>query len=228
MPATDVAAKIRGALDDIKAADLDDPRLMEVLSLAENLVDSMKLFFGSLDNSIHSEFLHIGQYIARTRDEIAALRPNDIRESRLPTAGAELEAVVNDTETATETIMTLAEDIMALEPDNLENYKAQVDEKMMGMIEACSFQDITGQRVSKVVSTLTHIEERVARFSSVMGVLDAEEDDSDEKEQWRQENLLNGPQIDGPATGQNAIDALFDGDISDEELGQDAIDNMFD
>jgi len=117
---------------------------------------------------------------------------------------------------------------MALEPDNLENYKAQVDEKMMGMIEACSFQDITGQRVSKVVSTLTHIEERVARFSSVMGVLDAEEDDSDEKEQWRQENLLNGPQIDGPATGQNAIDALFDGDISDEELGQDAIDNMFD
>ncbi len=228
MPATDVAAKIRGALDDIKAADLDDPRLMEVLSLAENLVDSMKLFFGSLDNSIHSEFLHIGQYIARTRDEIAALRPNDIRESRLPTAGAELEAVVNDTETATETIMTLAEDIMALEPDNLENYKAQVDEKMMGMIEACSFQDITGQRVSKVVSTLTHIEERVARFSSVMGVLDAEEEDSDEKEQWRQENLLNGPQIDGPATGQNAIDALFDGDISDEELGQDAIDNMFD
>jgi len=227
MPATDVATKIREALDDIKAADLDDPRLMEVLSLAENLVGSMKLFFGSLDNSIHSEFLHIGQYIARTRDEIAALRPNDIRESRLPTAGAELEAVVNDTETATETIMTLAEGIMALEPDNLEHYKAQVDEKMMGMIEACSFQDITGQRVSKVVTTLTHIEERVARFSSVMGVMDAEETES-EKDQWRQNNLLNGPQIDGPATGQNAIDALFDGDISDEQLGQDAIDNMFD
>jgi chemotaxis protein CheZ len=228
MPATDVAAKIRGALNDIKAADLDDPRLMEVLGLAENLVDSMKLFFGSLDNSIHSEFLHIGQYIARTRDEIAALRPNDIRESRLPTAGAELEAVVNDTETATETIMSLAESIMELTPDNLEHYKAQVDEKMMGMIEACSFQDITGQRVSKVVSTLTHIEERVARFSSVMGVLDAEEEDGDEKDKWRKENLLNGPQIDGPATGQNAIDALFDGDISDDELGQDDIDSMFD
>lgn len=227
MPATDVAAKIRGALNDIKAADLDDPRLMEVLSLAENLVDSMKMFFGSLDNSIHSEFLHIGQYIARTRDEIAALRPNDIRKSRLPTAGAELEAVVNDTENATETIMTLAEDIMSLEPDNLKNYKAQVDEKMMSMIEACSFQDITGQRVSKVVSTLTHIEERVARFSSVMGVLDAEEEES-EKDQWRNENLLNGPQIDGPETGQNAIDALFDGDITDEQLGQDDIDNMFD
>ncbi len=228
MPATDVAAKIRGALNDIKAADLDDPRLMEVLSLAENLVDSMKLFFGSLDNSIHGEFLHIAQYIARTRDEIAALRPNDIRQSRLPTAGAELEAVVNDTENATETIMTLAENIMELEPTSLEQYKAQVDEKMMGMIEACSFQDITGQRVSKVVSTLTHIEERVARFSSVMGVLDAEEEESSDKDQWRKDNLLNGPQLDGPATGQDAIDALFDGDIVDEDLGQDAIDNMFD
>jgi chemotaxis protein CheZ len=229
MPATDVAAKIRGALDDIKAADLDDPRLMEVLSLAENLVGSMKLFFGSLDNSIHSEFMHIGQYIARTRDEIAALRPNDIRNSRLPTAGAELEAVVNDTETATDTIMSIAESIMELEPTNLKEYKAGVDEKMMAMIEACSFQDITGQRVSKVVSPLTHIEERVARFSSVMGVLDAEDvEGGDEKEQWRQDNLLNGPQLDGPATGQNAIDALFDGEISDEQLGQDDIDNMFD
>jgi len=227
MPSTNVAVKIRSALNDIKAADLDDPRLMEVLSLAENLVDSMKLFFGSLDNSIHGEFLHIARYISRTRDEIAALRPNDIRDTRLPTAGAELEAVVNDTETATETIMSIAESIMSLEPTDLEEYKAQVDEKMMSMIEACSFQDITGQRVSKVVNTLTHIEERVSRFSSVMGVLDAEEE-TDEKDQWRQENLLNGPQIDGPATGQNAIDALFDGDISDEQLGQDDIDNMFD
>ncbi len=228
MPANDVAAKIRDALNDIKAADLDDPRLMEVLSLAENLVDSMKTFFGSLDNSVHGEFLHIAKYIARTRDEIAALRPNDIRESRLPTAGAELEAVVNDTENATETIMTIAENIMELQPNNLEDYKAQVDEKMVGMIEACSFQDITGQRVSKVVSTLTHIEERIARFSNVMGVLDAKDDDDDEKDQWRKENLLNGPQIAGPETGQNAIDALFDGDISDDQLGQGAIDDMFD
>lgn len=227
MPATDVAASIRGALDDIKSADLDDPRLMEVLGLAENLVDAMKLFFGSMDNSIHGEFQYIGQYIARTRDEIANLRPNDIRESRLPTAGAELEAVVKDTENATETIMSLAEELMGAEPTSLEDFKAQVDDKMMGMIEACSFQDITGQRVSKVVTTLTHIEERVARFSNVMGVLDAEPPES-EKDTWEKENLLNGPQLNGPATGQGAIDALFDGDISDEELGQDDIDNMFD
>ncbi|MBL4616705.1 MAG: protein phosphatase CheZ [Robiginitomaculum sp.] len=225
MPAFDVATKIRDALDDIKAADLEDPRLMEVLSLAENLVDTMKLFFGSMDHSVLDEFQHIGRYISRTRDEIAALRPNDIHGSRIPTAGAELEAVVGDTERATETIMTLAEDIMSADNSDADAYKAQIDTAMMQIIEACSFQDITGQRVSKVVATLTHIEERVAKFSEVMGVMDAESDQTD-KEKWQAENLLNGPQLNGPATGQDAIDALFDGD--ETALGQDDIDNMFD
>ena len=47
-------------------------------------------------------------------------------------------------------------------------YKALVDEKMMIIFEACSFQDITGQRIAKVVETLQHIEQRVARFADVM------------------------------------------------------------
>src|SRR5258708_4915963 len=51
-------------------------------------------------------------------------------------------------------------------------YKALVDEKMMVIFEACSFQDITGQRVSKVVETLQHIEQRVARFADVMKAKD--------------------------------------------------------
>ncbi|VAV87196.1 COG3143: Chemotaxis protein [hydrothermal vent metagenome] len=227
MPAFDVANSIRDALDDIKAADLDDPRLMEVLSLAENLVDTMKLFFGAMDHSVLDEFQHIGKYIMRTREEIAALRPNDIHGSRIPTAGAELEAVVGDTERATEKIMTLAEDIMSADDSDPAAFRAKIDDSMMQIIEACSFQDITGQRVSKVVATLTHIEERVARFSEVMGVMDAESEQTD-KEKWQSENFLNGPQIDGPATGQDAIDALFDGDADEASLGQDDIDNMFD
>ena len=51
-------------------------------------------------------------------------------------------------------------------------YKALVDEKMMVIFEACSFQDITGQRIAKVVETLEHIEQRVARFADVMQAKD--------------------------------------------------------
>jgi chemotaxis protein CheZ len=227
MPAPEVASRIRSALDNIKNANLKDPHLGEVLSLAEQLTEAMKLFFSSLDNNVTSEFRYIADYIKRTRDEIAALRPNDIRESRLPSAGAELDAVVKDTEAATETIMQAAESVMELSPaEDLDAYKSAVDAQMMAIIEACSFQDITGQRVSKVVGTLEHIEGRISRFASVMGVKDAVQEKND-KERWRETNLLHGPQIGGPATKQESIDALFAADGA-ASLGQDDIDSLFD
>ncbi len=227
MPAQEVASRIKSALDDIKNANLKDPHLGEVLSLAEQLTEAMKLFFSSLDNNVTSEFRYISDYIKRTRDEIAALRPNDIRETRLPSAGAELDAVVKDTETATETIMQSAEQVLELEPGaDPEAYKAAVDAKMMAIIEACSFQDITGQRVSKVVGTLEHIEGRITRFANVMGVKDAGLEKGD-KDKWRETNLLNGPQIGGPATKQDSIDALFAADGAASPLGQDDIDSLF-
>jgi chemotaxis protein CheZ len=102
MPAAEVAARVRESLQSVKSADLKDAQLFEVLRLAQQLTDTMQMFFGSLDKSIHSEFNAIAEYIARTRDEIAQLRPNDIKEQRIPIAGAELEAVVQDTERATE------------------------------------------------------------------------------------------------------------------------------
>ena len=226
MPTTEVAARIRSALDDIRSADLRDPRLGEVLALAEQLTEAMKLFFASLDNGVTGEFRYIADYIKRTRDEIAELRPNDIRSQRLPTAGAELDAVVADTERATETIMLAAEGVLELDPgDDPAAYKAQIDDAMMQVIEACSFQDITGQRVSKVVNTLEHIEERMERFATVMGVQDAGANQTD-KDKWREENLLNGPQLDGPAVAQDDIDALFGGD--DSALDQGDIDSLFD
>ncbi len=225
MAAAEVAERIRTALADIKKADLDDPRLVEVLHLAEQLVDTMKMFFSSMDTSVYGEFRYIAEYIARTRSEIAELRPNDIREQRLPTAGVELDAVVKDTERATEALMVEAETLLDAQPDDLDAYKMQVDAAMMRMIEACSFQDITGQRVKKVVATLAHIEERIARFAAVMGVDDAESGET-EKDRWARENLLNGPQVDGPQVGQDAIDALFDAPA--EALDQNDIDSLFD
>ena len=179
MPAPEVAARVRESLANLKAKDLKDGQVMEVLALAQQLTDTMQLFFGSLDKSIHQEFVYIADYIARTRTEISKLRPNDIKEQRIPTAGAELEAVVTDTERATETIMLEAETLLGTRPDDVAAYKAQVDEAMMRIIEACSFQDLSGQRVSKVVESLRHVEKRVSRFAATMGVHDAEADEDE-------------------------------------------------
>jgi chemotaxis protein CheZ len=120
----------------------------------------------------------------------------------------ELDAVVRDTERATESIMSEAETLMALEPTNLTAYKADVDAAMMRIFEACSFQDLTGQRVTKVISTLRHIEDRVTKFADALGVKDSAQAESVEDARKR-ELLLNGPAANGPATSQDDIDALF-------------------
>ncbi|AZU03492.1 chemotaxis protein [Glycocaulis alkaliphilus] len=222
MPAAEVAARVRESLANLKTKDLKDGQVMEVLSLAQQLTDTMQLFFGSLDKSIHSEFVYIADYIARTRSEISKLRPNDIKEQRIPTAGAELEAVVTDTERATEAIMHEAEELLGTKPDDLDAYKAQVDDAMMRIIEACSFQDLSGQRVSKVVESLRHVEKRVTRFAATMGVHDAEADEDEIAEAERKKKLhLNGPAIGGPEVKQDAVDEMI-------ALDQDAIDSLFD
>ena len=230
MPAADVAERVRQSLSSLQASDLKDAQIMEVLKLAHQLTDTMKLFFSSLDQSIYHEFNYIADYISKTRDEIAALRPNDIKTERIPSAGAELEAVVGDTEKATETIMSEAEAVLCEEATDYDAYRAAVEARMMTIIEACSFQDLAGQRVSKVVTSLRHVENRVSRFANVMGVHDADgfETEEEKAEKARAEkNLLNGPALGGPETSQDEIDAMFGGE-SDGEVDQDAIDALFD
>lgn len=83
---------------------------------------------------------------------------------------------------------------MGAEPTDLDAYKAQVDEAMCRIIENCSFQDLAGQRVSKVVTSLKHIESRVARFAQTMGVHDADMTEEEKAEAERRDRLhLNGP-----------------------------------
>lgn len=230
MPAANVAAQVRTSLATLKASDLQDAQIMEVLKLAHQLTDTMKLFFSSLDQSICQEFNYIADYISRTRNEIAALRPNDIKTERIPSAGAELEAVVGDTERATETIMSAAEAVLCEDTADYDEYRANVEARMMTIIEACSFQDLAGQRVSKVVNSLRHVESRVARFAEVMGVRDADATTEEtEQEKRAREQLLNGPAVGGPATSQDDIDAMFSEDAGPApDLDQSSIDNLFD
>ncbi len=187
-----------------------DPQLVRIMRLSEELVGSMKTFFGSLDRSLYGELRTIADFIAKARDEIRALRPNDLRRDRLPSAGAELDAIVKDTETATNTIMGAAEAMLACEAKDLESYKAFVEARAMEIFEACSFQDITGQRVSKVVGVLRQVEDRISRLADSLGVGDAEGDTEESAEDRRKrEQILNGPAIGGPETAQDDIDALF-------------------
>ena len=225
MPSPEVATKVRDAITALKGADLKDPRLGEVLNLASQMSEAMQMFFSSIDRSLFDEMRYISSYIQRTRLEISNLRPNDLSEDRIPGAGAELHAVVQHTAEATNLLMAVAEDVMAADTSDPAAYQAFVSDKMMEVFEACTFQDITGQRIRKVVDTLTHIEQRLERFANVMGVEDAELEETLEDKRKR-ENLLNGPALNGPEVAQDDIDALFG--TEGASMDQSDLDALFD
>ena len=184
----------------------------DIITLAEVAAQSMQGFFKAMDSKVYRELREIAGYIESMRTEIGALQVNDLKESRIPSAGQELGAIVAATEAATDTIMTCAEAVMGADASDPDAYKALVDEKMMIIFEACSFQDITGQRIAKVVETLQHIETRVARFAEVMKASDFTGFMSDEEKarnERKEKYLLNGPQLAGEGVDQNDVDKMF-------------------
>lgn len=187
--------------------------LGEVASVTEVLVKTMKLYFRSLDVRIYEECQSLSDYITNARKEIAALQPENEEGARIPRAGRELEAIVIQTEEATDTIMDAAEKIMGSEATDLETYQAEVNDQIMRIFEACSFQDITGQRISKVVETLSYIERRSDKLKNILGV-DADLDgglEDDEPPTREDDHLLSGPALAGEGIDQDEVDALMGG-----------------
>jgi chemotaxis protein CheZ len=184
----------------------------DIISLAEVAAQSLQGFFQAMDTKVYRELREIAGYIESMRHEIGALQVNDLKNSRIPAAGEELGAIVQATEAATNTIMECAEALMGADASDPAAYKALVDEKMMVIFEACSFQDITGQRIAKVVETLEHIEERVSRFADVMQANDIQgflTEQERARAERKEKFLLHGPQLAGGGVDQSAVDEMF-------------------
>jgi len=92
---------------------------------------------------------------------------------------------------------------------------SKLTEATTAIFEASNFQDITGQRITKVVKALKHIEERieglVSAFGPEMAAARAAEAKPAEESSGKpsDQDLLNGPQLPDAAHDQAAIDALF-------------------
>lgn len=190
--------------------------LVDVASVTGILISTMQAYFTSIDTRIYTEFTELSKYMEQARKDIAQLQPVDeLSENEIPRAGAELDAIVEATEEATNTIMAASEEIMNTDTSDAAAYQAVVNDAVMRIFEACSFQDITGQRISKVVETFNHIESRlndVTKLISSMDVADGVERvarTETDAERRKRELILNGPQLKGEGTGQDEIDAMF-------------------
>lgn len=156
--------------------------------------------------------------IRDTKMEIASLHSEGARGERLMRATSELEAVVTDTETATETILSAAEQVDAIISElnpllvgDAADFALAIQSEVVKIFEACNFQDITGQRIRKVVKLLVFIEERVARMTDIWGGAEVMAQAAGIVPREGDEALLNGPALatDNNVVSQDDIDSLF-------------------
>ena len=198
-------AELRG--DDIGNADIG-----EITCVVESIMTSLRGDLSSVDLKLYAELEALAEYIQHAKLEIAALRPDEIKD-RIPSATDELDAVVLATETATNSIMDAVEDIENMTVQMSEEVGRKVSEYVTSIYEACNFQDISGQRITKVVSTLRHIETTVEELLMAFGeeVRQGTNQSSQEKDATvdEEQSLLNGPQLPEEANRQADIDALL-------------------
>lgn len=181
--------------------------------------------------------------IVRTKLEIQQIKHESEDGNRFTIASDELDAIVTQTETATQNILNNAEKIQEVawnlrEEGAGDEFCDQIDALSTEIFMACSFQDLTGQRTQKVVQVLRYLESRINAMMEIWtredmevdirseenkdkptSELPAAEEDESLIDSRPDAHLLNGPQLDGKGVCQDAVDALLgeDGDASFEE-----------
>lgn len=160
--------------------------------------------------------------INRTKREIATLHGNSFDGQEMAKVNGELGAVVGGTEQATQQILEAVEAIdqaatalsKNISPDQQKLLSEEIQERVVAIFEACNFQDLTGQRISKVMSTMKFIEQHINAMMDIWGGVDAIKAHAPPIVDTREGDakLLNGPKLDGDDghASQNDIDALFD------------------
>lgn len=173
----------------------------------------------SMDTAqIKHELETLRDAIVSTKREIAAVRHPAAPSDRLELAADELDAVVAATEKATHTILQSAETLDELaervKQTTQDGYITRTAEEMRELIvkifEASNFQDITGQRITKVVKTVQFIEERVNAMIAIWGKDSFQGIEPPAPPAPTEDNaLLSGPQLGNEGVSQDDIDKLF-------------------
>jgi chemotaxis protein CheZ len=180
-------------------------------SMVQKVVSTLSGDLSLVDLQLYREVQALADYIQTVRREIAGLRPSEISAQHIPMATDELDAVVTATADATGVILGAMEDVERLAAGLPAETTALLGTIVVKVYEACSFQDITGQRITKVVKALHHIEGRIGALLAVFGAehLANGEPMQDVRQTDVAASLLNGPQLPESANSQADIDALM-------------------
>ena len=166
-----------------------------------------------------AELAEIHDAIGRTAADMAALVAGARSGAQVSRVSRELAAIVTGTERATQAILQAAEEIdqsvhilsSALKSGDEQALAQDIQERVVRIFEVCNFQDLTGQRVSNVVTTLKFIEERISRLFEIWQRVEHFKPAVTDRDDDGEGRFLNGPKLsdDGGHSTQSEIDRIF-------------------
>ena len=211
---TNIGNAVLKSLVEMKEKNSGSLNIEDVGAMFESMSSSLQQN-NPTDILIRSEISKISDYITNARQEIGTIHKKDSDgNDSIGQAGAELSEVVRATEEATNTILDAA-DIIMEKTNTISDKKIadSINKAIEEIYSATSFQDITGQRISKVISTIEFIEYKLEKLRNLVGDGDCSpisEDEEKFKDNREDADLCNGPQMSKEAPSQDDIDALFD------------------
>ncbi|MEM6782036.1 MAG: protein phosphatase CheZ [Pseudomonadota bacterium] len=187
----------------------------QVVEIIHSVIEKMDK--GQSDQQLDvlkNEISVLAETIQKLKADISETSPTELQNEKIPDATVELDAVVESTAEATNAIMTSCEEIENIAEKLDGDQGMTLTNEITKIYEACGFQDITGQRITKVVNTLKEIDHKI---SMLMGALDMQVGPIEHKKvesvqpsaSHDPEELLNGPQMPDNAVNQDDIDKLL-------------------
>lgn len=180
------------------------------------------------ENRLKRDLVGLFGHLNKLRRELASLHGGE--EHNFVSMSETLDDIVKNTENASNTILesmeSIDEEMGTLRGSGDAAVVAaagRINDRVNEVFEACSFQDLTGQRISRLVKGLTFIEERVNAMIRVWGrdeiskVIDEVKQEQTEKTE--DQKLLHGPQSESKAIDQTDVDKLFSQDDIDKLFG---------
>jgi len=164
--------------------------------------------------AIHRQLVDMAKAVGRSRSEIEAVNAQFQPAGRVLSATDELNAITSTTQKATEEILGATERL-SLVADKLKDEGAdgmlcdEIAEQTMRILMACSFQDINGQRTTRIASILGTLESRMGALMSLWNIEAARSVPATPEDAKNDAHLLHGPQNRGRGCTQQDIDRLF-------------------
>lgn len=150
---------------------------------------------------------HLDLAMSALNDAVHALAPSDLTTKRLPSALAEIGAARTESDAAAMQILDAAEALMALAADIGDSNGDSVMTAADAILQACTMNDIVGQRLAKAAAAVTEARNRLVVLADAIG-LSAEANIETANDAKVREHLTFGPAL-TQKVDQSDVDKLF-------------------